>query len=702
MGRLREDLVRDMVLRYGGAANVVHFAEDGLHAEQIAKEIDRPVAIKLVADDVIHKSKAGGVVLDVLPEDAREKSDELLARHRGEGSAVRGVTVESMVGHGTEVVIGGLHTPGFGRVVMFGHGGVDIEILDDVAFAMAPITRETAQGLIRRTRVGRALARRLPERVSDLADTILAIGGEQGLLVNELVTDVDLNPIVVTTDRVVAVDARASELTEERASAVLPDLSSSYDQLRPAIYPESVAVVGASSDPSKMGYRVVNGLIEMGYVGRIIPVSRSNSEVCGLPAVSSVLDLPEGIERAVVAVPAGGVPAVLEGLAQRGVKIAHVYTSDIPPIDSHLKSQGLRVVGPNCMGHYAPRLGMTMIAPEASSSAVGRIAVVSQSGTYAGDVVRRGTQLGLEFSFVSSVGNCDDVTPAELLAFCEADPETEIIAFYLEGDEGAEEFFRLAAKAQKPVVLLKGGRTATGGAAAASHTGALAGDPKLLSDIADQAGVLLVDDLDQLLDTLAILQHSNGITGDGVGIVGSGGGVAVVGADAADAWNLRIPRLQEDAANALAPFTAPGTSLVNPVDVPVWSMFAGEECWTGALVQGVALDPEINVICAFIDVGTVLDIESGHAGDALLERLTQDLIRANTFGKPIALVLRSGFDPHQESLVRQLANVARKENVAVFESVDRAIAAIGGARFLSAHSKSWKSAARRSDPQLVA
>jgi acyl-CoA synthetase (NDP forming) len=681
--RLREDHVRDLVLRYGGAANVVRFAEDGQAAAAIASDLGRPVAVKLVADDVVHKSKAGGVLLNVPVEAVASATDEMLERHRANGKAVRGATVEAMVDAGLEVVVGGLRTPGFGPVVMFGHGGVDIEQFDDVSFALVPLDDTQARELVTRTRVGRAVATRLPERVGDIVDLIRAIGGPEGLLMHEDVTEVDLNPVVVSTDRVVAVDARATQLAQSPKPTTLPDPTLMWDQLRPAMYPDTIAVVGASADPRKMGYRVVNSLIEMGYIGTVMPVSRSSEEICGITTVRSIDDLPIGVDRAVVAVPAAAVPDALSALAARGVRSAHVYTSDIPPIDPTLKDVGLRVLGPNCMGHYAPTLGMTMIAPAASGATPGRIAIVSQSGTYAGDAVRRGAQIGLNFSFVSSVGNCDDVSPAELLAFCEADPNTDAAGFYLEGDECADEFFRLASTMTKPVVLLKGGRTATGGAAAASHTGALASDPQLLVDVAEQSGVLLVDNLDQLLDVLLMLQTANRIDGDGLGLLGSGGGVAVVGADTADAWGLRLPHLGEQAAAALAPFSAPGTSLENPVDIPIWSMFSGDQTYTGAMVEGVALDESIDALCAFLDVGTVFDIEDVASGDALLWRLTDDLFHAARKDKPLALVLRSGFDQHQDELIRRLRETALAAGIAVFDSVDRAVAAIGGVRFFT-------------------
>lgn len=683
MSRIREDVVRDLVLRYGGAANVVSFAEDGQAAAEIAARLGRPVAVKLVADDVVHKSKAGGVLLGLPPTKVRQATDQMLDRHRADGKAVRGVTVEAMVDPGTEVVVGGLDTSGFGTVLMFGQGGVDIEQLDDVAFALVPLNKERARDVIGRTRIGRALMKRLPERVDDLVATILAVGGERGLLHNEDVTEVDLNPIVVSRDRVVAVDARATELSEPRRQPPLPSAGQAWKELRPAIYPSTIAVVGASADRRKMGYRVVSSLVEMGYTGTIVPVSRSAEEICGLPTVPTITELPEGIDRAVVAVPAPVVPEALAALAVRRVRSAHVYTSDTPPFDPALRQADLRVLGPNCMGHYAPSLGITMIAPAASSQESGSVAFVSQSGTYAGDAVRRGAQIGLNFSFVSSVGNCDDVAPAELLAFCEADPHTKVAAFYIEGDEGAGAFFRFASTMSKPVVLLKGGRTATGGAAAASHTGALASDPQLLRDVAAQAGVLLVDDFDQLLDVLLMLQFAPRIEGDGLGLLGSGGGVAVVGADTADAWGLTLPHLGDESRAALAAFEAPGTSMENPVDIPVWSMFSGEQTFTGGMVEAVASDERVDALCAFLDVGTIFDIEKAEAGDSLLWRLTADLVNAPRKDKPLAVVLRSGMDERQDSLVRRMRVMTHEAGVPAFDSVDRAIRAIGGVRFLT-------------------
>lgn len=682
--RLREDTVRDLAISYGVPANAVSFAETALDADGIARAIGRPVAIKLVADDVVHKSKAGGVLLGVVPEQVLEHTAEMLVRFRASGTQVRGVTVEAMVDAGIEAVVGGLRAPGFGPVVMFGHGGVDIEILDDVTFALAPITAEDARDLIMSTRLGRVIAKSFPDRVEDMVAALLAVGGPDGMLLNESITEVDFNPMVVSADRVVAVDARASVLgADEMGEVHIPAPARAYSELRPAIYPESVAVLGASADERKMGNRAVRSLVDFGFQGRIYPISAKNAEICGLPTVGSVEELPEGVDRAVVAVPAGAITGALQALAARGTRTAHVYTSDTPD----LGGAGLRVLGPNCVGHYTAYEGITMIGPAASSRTPGHLAVVSQSGTYAGDVLRRGTELGLHFSFVSSVGNCDDVTPAELLAFCEADPRTHAAAFYLEDDRWAGEFFRLARTMTKPVVLFKGGRTAAGGAAAASHTGALASDPQLLADAARQTGVLLVDDLDQLMDVLTALQFVPEIDGDNLALVGSGGGVAVVGSDHADPWGLRMAPFAPSTRERLARYEAPGTSLSNPIDIPVWSLFDDTGSFTGAIMSAVADDPGIDAICAFLDLGTVFDMQPAEMGNKLVWQLTKDLVDADRGDTPLVLVLRSGFDANQDDLVRQLRPVAAAAGVAMFDSADRAIAALGRVRWLTRRGK---------------
>ncbi|MFE4672327.1 acetate--CoA ligase family protein [Streptomyces sp. NPDC056723] len=682
--RLREDVIRDLVIQYGIPANPVAFADTPAAAGQVAVGLGKPVAIKLVAEGVVHKSKAGGVLLGIEPDDAEAAVKQLFADQLARGVVPKGVTVEPMIAPGPEVVAGALHDPGFGPVIMVGAGGVDVETLGDVAFAQAPIDRDGALRLIGRTRIGSILRRRFPAGYEQLADLLVRIGGTDGLLLSEHIDQIDLNPIVMGADSIVAVDARAVTRADDADTHTTPpDPSTLFQQLRPAIYPTSMAVIGASAHPDKMGHRAVRTAVDQGFTGALYPVSRTSDSILGLPAVSSIAELPENIDRAVVALPAAAVPQALADLAGRGVKTAHVLTADTTDLKEAVAGTDLRVLGPNCIGHYTPHSQLTMIGRDASSLEKGSVAVISQSGTYAGDVVRRGNELGLRFSFVSSVGNCHDVSPSELLAFCEADPSTTVAAFYLEDDSDARNFFSLASRMTTPVILFKGGRSAVGGVAAASHTGALASDPQLLRDAAADAGVVLVNSLDELMDTLLLSQFAPELTGSGLGLLGTGGGVAVVGADIAYESGLVMPVFSEATDQALSAFDAPGSSLHNPIDIPTWSVVDGNGSIMGKLVEAVAADPSVDCICAYTDMGTVYDMKHSAEAADMVRVMAQDVSAAECGSVPVVLVMRSSYSAEQDDLVRVLRQEAAANGVALIESVDRAIAALGRVRLLN-------------------
>lgn len=682
VAHVRDDVIRNLAIQYGIPANPITFASTAEEAELAAAEIGRPVAVKLVAHGVVHKSKSGGVLLGLSPNEVRPAVDQLFATQRDAGISVIGVTVEPMIDPGLEVVVGALHDPTFGPIVMVGSGGVDVEILGDVAFAQAPLDHNDAIELIDRTRMGAILRRRYADRYSELVDLLVQVGGSSGLLLSEPVDQIDFNPIVVGRDRIVAVDARAITREETATGTKILDPTALYRQLQPAIYPSSLVVVGASADPTKMGHRAVRSAIDQGFEGELHLVSRTSATILDRPAVATIAELPEGIDRAVVTLPAAAVPGALRELAAIGTKTAHVYASDTEHL-SEIDHSGMRILGPNALGLYTPHSRLTMIGNDASSNDIGSIAMLSQSGTYAGDVIRRGKELGINFSFVASIGNCEDVKPSEYLAFCEADPNTKLAAFYLEDDSDAQTFFDLARRVSIPVVLFKGGRSAAGSAAASSHTGALAADPRLLRDVAAASGVVLVDSVEDLLDTLMVAQYAGSFTGRRLGIVGGGGGVAVVGADTAYENDLVLPTLAEATKNALSRYEAPGASLSNPVDISIWSLYDETGPFTGSLVEELAKDPSIDCLCAYLDLGTAWDIQGGTAAAELIRMLTRDMLAADRGDVTMVMALRSSLSADHEATVRGLRADAAEHGVALLDSVDRAIAALGRVRALN-------------------
>ena len=236
VGRLREDVIRDLAIRYGIPANPVTFAATPEAAAEAARGVGRPVAVKLVADGVVHKSTAGGVLLGLVAAEVQQAVEGLFIEQAARDVQVRGVTVEPMVEPGPEVVVGALHDPGFGPIVMVGSGGVDVETLGDVAFALAPLDRDAAIAMIDKTRIGAVLRRRFATGHAQLVDLLLRVGGADGLLLSEPVDQIDLNPVVVGADRIVAVDARAVVRSSDVDVALdLPDPADFHEQLRPGI-----------------------------------------------------------------------------------------------------------------------------------------------------------------------------------------------------------------------------------------------------------------------------------------------------------------------------------------------------------------------------------------------------------------------------------------------------------------------------------
>ena len=287
------------------------------------------------------------------------------------------------------------------------------------------------------------------------------------------------------------------------------------DRYAPLFMPKTVAVVGASTKGTALPNVFIRRIREFGFTGDIYPIHPSAKEIDGLAAYPSLAATPQPIDYAYIAVSAAQVPAMLEAAAGR-VRFAQVISSGFGEVDEgkdlqqrlldSARAGGMRLLGPNCLGIYTPRGKITFT--EIGPTEVGSVGVVSQSGGLGTDIIRRGLGRGVKFSGLVTVGNCADLGPSDMLEFYLADALTKVIGFYIEtAKDGRRLFDQLrAAKAVKPVVMLKGGRTRQGLAAAASHTGSLAGDERAWIALSRQTGCVLVDTLDDFIDTLLIFQ----------------------------------------------------------------------------------------------------------------------------------------------------------------------------------------------------
>ena len=353
----------------------------------------------------------------------------------------------------------------------------------------------------------------------------------------------------------------------------------------PLFEPKTVAVVGASSTAMTAGNIFIRRMRAFGYGGTMYPIHPSAEAIDGLPAYRSLAETPQPIDYAYIVVPAAQVLKMLAAARGR-VRYAQVISSGFGEVDEGKALQdalvaaaheaGCRVLGPNCLGMYSPRGRLTFV--EDGSSDVGTVGVVSQSGGLGTDIVRRGLVRGLRFSGAVTVGNCADLGPNDLLEYYFADPQTRVVGLYIEAAKDGRRLFELlkANRAAKPVVILKGGRTQQGSAAAASHTGSLAGDDRVWVALSRQTGCLLVDTLDQFIDTLLIfhaLQPRSDHPTREIVLFGNGGGASVLATDIFARMGLNITPFGAPTLEALRALRLPpGTSITNPVDTPVGTL----------------------------------------------------------------------------------------------------------------------------------
>src|SRR5258706_4500277 len=361
-----------------------------------------------------------------------------------------------------------------------------------------------------------------------------------------------------------------------------PDI---LEQYAPLFTPKTVAVVGASTKGDALPNVFTRRTRALGYDGAIYPIHPTAAEIDGLPAYRSLATTPQPIDYTFIAIAAAQIPALLSAAAGR-VRYAQVISSGFGEVDEGIDLQqqlaaaaragGMRLIGPNCLGIYSPRGRITFT--EGGPREVGRVGVISQSGGLGTDVVRRGMTRGVKFSGLVTVGNCADMTPSDLLEFYFADPQTRVIGLYIETARDGRRLFELlrAQKARKPVVMLKGGRTQQGLAAAVSHTGSLAGDGRAWVALSRQTGCILVDTLDEFIDALLIFQALEPRIERPtrrVVLFGNGGGASVLATDAFARLALDVTPFDAKTVAALAALKLPpGTCITNPVDCPVGTL----------------------------------------------------------------------------------------------------------------------------------
>jgi acetyltransferase len=362
------------------------------------------------------------------------------------------------------------------------------------------------------------------------------------------------------------------------APAAAPDAARSLDGL---FRPRSVAVVGAARRKGSLGRELLANLVEGDFQGKVFPVNPRADVVHSMKAYPSVLDIPDPVDLAVIVVPREEVLGVVEECGRKGVKGIVVISSgfrEIGPGGAErerrlvdvVRRHGMRMIGPNCMGITNTAADVRLDATFSPTAPLpGTIAFLSQSGAMGAAVLNQALGLGLGISKFASMGNKADVSGNDLLLYLEEDPGTTLFLLYLESFGNPRNFTRIARRItrRKPILAVKAGRTAEGAAAAASHTGALAGPDAAVDALLGQCGVVRADSVQELFD-FAVAFHSQPLPrGNRIALLTDAGGPAIMAADAVRAAGLRLAALSPATTEALRAGLSPDASVRNPVDM---------------------------------------------------------------------------------------------------------------------------------------
>jgi acyl-CoA synthetase (NDP forming) len=459
-------------------------------------------------------------------------------------------------------------------------------------------------------------------------------------------------------------------------------------EFMPLFQPKTVAVIGASTKGTAFPNVFIRRIREFGFEGPIYPIHPSAAEIDGLPAYKSLADTPEPIDYAFIAIPGAQIPPLLRAARGR-VRFAQVISSGFGEVEEGRALQeelaaaaregGARLIGPNCLGMYTPRGKVTFA--ETGPKEVGTVGVLSQSGGLGTDIIRRGFARGLKFSGLITVGNCADVTPTDLLEFYFADPVTRVVGMYIETAKDGRRLFELlrSANAAKPVVILKGGRTSQGRAAAASHTGSLAGDERVWLALSRQTGCILVDTVDQFIDTLLIFQSLTPRPAQPtrrVTLFGNGGGASVLATDYFSRLGLDVTPFGEETIAELAALDLPpGTSITNPVDCPVGTLQQDDGRVAEKILDIMYASGKPDALVMHLNLSAFV----GRAKPEVLDNLVEAAMRVQKQYPSQAhflLVLRSDGDPPLEQRKREFREKAGALGVPVYDEMTNAAHAL--------------------------
>ncbi len=435
--------------------------------------------------------------------------------------------------------------------------------------------------------------------------------------------------------------------------------------------PRSIAIIGASRHPGKIGYTILKNIIEYGYKGKIYPINPKADEILGIKAYKSILEVPDEVDMAIIVVPEKLVLKVAEEAGRKGVKVLVVITSgfsEVGNVEEEKKlveiahKYGMRVLGPNIFGvAYTPAHLNATFGPKDLRK--GPIAFISQSGALGIALMGWTIMEEIGVSAIVSMGNMADIDVVDVSEYLAEDPNTRVITIYLEGLEpGAGRRFVEKMKEitkKKPVIVIKAGRSKRGAAAAASHTGSLAGSDQIYNAAFKQAGIIRALTTEEMFDWARVFASQPLPRGEETIIITNGGGVGVLATDAAEEHGVKLldpsPRLREKFMKTMPWFGSPK----NPVDL---TGQAGVENYVEAIRVAFESEEIHNIVILYCRTA-ILDPRD-------LAKAIVDTVREYNNKKPVVVGMIGGID------VYEAMKILKKNNIPAYPSAERAVIAL--------------------------
>ena len=509
-----------------------------------------PLVMKVISPQIVHKSDAGGVITGIRSiTDAEHAFDTISQNVKAfdPSAIISGFIVEEQKTKGLEILVGGRTDPAFGKVITIGMGGTLVELIRDITIRVLPVSTEDIGAMLQELKAYPLIKGFRNEPARDKEALVSLIDRVARFFIRSAaIVEFDLNPVFLYEKGACVVDARifVTDTVEEVPAPQQPPL------LPEILNARSIALIGATPEPGKVGYAVLRNLLA--FPGKLYPVNPKHQVILGRTVYPGLASVPDQIDIAVIVVPARFVPEIVKAAGEKGIPLVIIISSGFRESGKEggeleqqvlriAREYNIRIMGPNCLGLMLPHQGINTTFDPISPKP-GKIAFISQSGAIISTIVDWSLPEEIGFSAVISIGNQADLSFEDFLVYAGDDPHTRAVILYIEEIKNGKRFMEIASgiTAKKPVVAIKSGSSRIGQLTAASHTGSLSGSFEVYQAAFWESGIIPVRSMREAFQTAELLSSEGYPKGIRAIVISNAGGFAVLSSDYAEMFGIEL------------------------------------------------------------------------------------------------------------------------------------------------------------------